>query len=93
MRSLGGVFAGGAEARSAIWRRLLRTTVPGAAEIDWSQLGRRHELTGSQINNAVLRAAFRAAHVGGVTQRLLDEAAAEEGGASRVRTVVEFASA
>jgi len=72
----------GAGARAAIWRGLLPTTVPTDDSLDFDQLGREFALSGGQIKNAVLKAAFRAASNGELTQADLQRAAAEElGGA------------
>lgn len=77
-----------AELRAQIWRRLLPPTVPVEGTIDFDALGQRHALSGGQVKNAVLRAAFRAARRGlSVSEALLDEAAREEPGRPRSKPV------
>jgi SpoVK/Ycf46/Vps4 family AAA+-type ATPase len=70
-----------AAARAAIWRGLLPEKMPQAA-VDTAYLGHRFELSGGQIKNAVVKAAFRAARERGerrvVTTQLLARAADEE---------------
>ena len=76
-------------ARAEIWGRLLPGTVPVDGALNLELLSRRHALTGGQIKNAVLRAAFRAARVdGALSYAASDFAASEESGADiQVRTV------
>ena len=67
-----------AELRSKIWRLLLPDSVP-TGELDFGGLGRRHDLSGGQIKNAVFKAAYRAAAGGGeLSQIILERAAKEE---------------
>ena len=47
--------------RALIWRRLIPPEAPLAPDFDPDALGRRYELSGGHIKNAVLRAAFSAA--------------------------------
>ncbi len=73
-----------AELRARIWSLLLPETVPTDGEIDVESLGKRFDLTGALIKNAVFKAAFRAARgESPVTMALLEAAAAEEAGESR----------
>lgn len=67
-----------AAARAAIWRGLVPETVPCDGAIDFDQLGRHFALSGGQIKNAVLKAAFRAASAGALSHDALERAAAEE---------------
>ena len=68
-----------AEARAAIWKRLLPNTAPVNGTIDLVKLGQAHRLTGGHIKNAVFKAAFRAARTKAkITQSMLDEAAQQE---------------
>ena len=67
------------QGRAQIWRGLLPEGVPTDERLDLGALARHFPLSGAAIQNAVFRAAFRAAHVGrGVTMQDLQEAAAEE---------------
>lgn len=50
-----------ASARAALWRLHLPAHAPGAAELDCQALGAQVELTGGQIRNAALHAAYLAA--------------------------------
>ena len=47
--------------RARIWKRLLPSSAPLGRDIDYEVLGRDFELSGGNIKNAVLRAAYRAA--------------------------------
>lgn len=49
------------EARAALWRRHLPSTVPLAADVDIEALAERFEVTGGYIKNAVLEAVAQAA--------------------------------
>jgi len=53
-----------AAAREAIWRRCLPQAAPLAEDVDFAALGRRIELTGGNIRQITLRAAFAAAGEG-----------------------------
>ncbi len=64
--------------RARIWRGLLPNTVPTGGPIDFDQLGRRYELSGGLILNAVLKAAQRAAGGQGLVSQALLEQSAEE---------------
>lgn len=46
--------------RARLWRAHLPASVPGAADVDLSELARRYQLSGGYIRNAALRAAFLA---------------------------------
>ncbi len=50
-----------AEARTRLWRRLLPSRAPGSAQVDAAFLGRSVNLTGGNIRNAALHAAYLAA--------------------------------
>ncbi len=49
------------EMRSQIWQTLVPKSCPLDPEVDWYMLGKRFELSGGHIKNAVLRAAYQAA--------------------------------
>lgn len=51
----------GAEARTRLWRRLLPPRAPGSAQVDAAFLGSAVNLTGGNIRNAALHAAYLAA--------------------------------
>jgi SpoVK/Ycf46/Vps4 family AAA+-type ATPase len=53
--------APGSEARARIWRARIPAQAPLAEDVDFETLGREFELTGGQIANATLIAAFSAA--------------------------------
>lgn len=50
-----------AQARSLLWRRLLPPKAPGVAELDFTFLGQAVNLTGGNIRNAAMHAAYLAA--------------------------------
>jgi len=78
------------EQRKRIWEVLCPAEAPLASDVDFSILSKRFELTGAQIKNALLRAAYRAADQGSqITQALLVEACQDEYAAAGkvVRTV------
>ncbi len=50
-----------AEQRTELWRRCVPAAMPVADDVKWSVLGRRFKLSGGNIKNAVVRAAFYAA--------------------------------
>jgi len=50
--------------RARLWASLLPSDAPIAPTLELAELGRRLELSGGHIRNAVLRAAFFAAHAG-----------------------------
>ncbi len=68
-----------ARGRAAIWAKLLPSEAPLAPNVDPVDLGRRYELSGGQIRNAVQAAAFEAAGLPEsqrlVTHTMLDRAA------------------
>jgi len=49
-----------APTRSKLWRMLIPSTAPLAADVDFNELGARFELTGGHIKSAVFRAAVEA---------------------------------
>ena len=49
------------EMREQIWQQLIPPLCPVSEDIDWEALGKRFELSGGHIKNAVLRAAYQAA--------------------------------
>ena len=53
-----------AEFRARIWKTLVPRSCPVDAAMDWDELGRRFELSGGHIKNAVLRGAYQAAAEG-----------------------------
>src|SRR5437879_1154105 len=68
-----------AKARERIWRGLLPERAPAAADLDFARLGKTFDLSGGHIKNAVMRAAYVAAHRGSpITMALLGEAAEKE---------------
>ncbi|TNF32985.1 MAG: ATP-binding protein [Deltaproteobacteria bacterium] len=67
-----------ARARAAIWRGLVPDSVPTEGGIDFERLGSRFALSGGEIKNAVLKAAFRAAARQVLRQADLEGAASEE---------------
>lgn len=54
----------GSEAREAIWRQCFPHRAPQAGDIDFRFLAKRFELTGANIQQIALRAAFNAANEG-----------------------------
>ncbi|MFZ5447965.1 MAG: ATP-binding protein [Thermodesulfobacteriota bacterium] len=54
------------QARALLWRRLLPPRAPGVADLDFAFLGQAINLTGGNIRNAALHAAYLAAGDGGV---------------------------
>ena len=50
-----------AEFRARIWKTLVPKSCPVDPRMDWEELGRRFELSGGHIKNAVLRGAYQAA--------------------------------
>ncbi len=69
-----------APARALIWEGILRRSeAPRQDPIDYAKLGKRYELAGGHIKNAILRACYCAATARTpVTHELLDAAAAAE---------------
>ncbi len=49
------------EMRAQIWKTLVPSSCPLEQDIDWPEVGKRYELSGGHIKNAVLRAAYQAA--------------------------------
>lgn len=65
-----------AAARAAIWKKLLPPEAPVDGSLDFNDLARRYPVTGGEIKNIVLRAAYAAATNGGlITQDLMCAAA------------------
>jgi hypothetical protein len=58
-----------AASRTRIWRSLVPPDAPVASDVDFSYLGRTFQVTGGNIKNIVLNAAFLAAADGGVIDR------------------------
>jgi SpoVK/Ycf46/Vps4 family AAA+-type ATPase len=85
-----------AAAREAIWRRCLPGAAPLSADLDFAALGRRIEVTGGNIRQITLRAAFAAADEGApaiAMRHVLGAARAELvklGRASAVRELEEY---
>jgi SpoVK/Ycf46/Vps4 family AAA+-type ATPase len=50
-----------AEMREKIWQALIPKLCPVDSDVDWEEIGKRFELSGGHIKNAVLRAAYQAA--------------------------------
>jgi ATP-dependent 26S proteasome regulatory subunit len=63
--------------RAKLWRAMLPETAPRAADIDFTGLARRFEMSGGYIRNAALRAAFLAADEGSAITHAHLEYAAE----------------
>jgi ATP-dependent 26S proteasome regulatory subunit len=67
------------EAREKLWAIMLPKQVRTSDGIDWNVLAKRFELSGGNIRNAVLRAAFyAAAGKCPIDQQLLEKAATRE---------------
>ncbi len=65
--------------RAELWRRMIPDELPRDAELPFARLGRRYKMSGGNIKNAVLRAAFYAAEgEGRLTSALLRKAADAE---------------
>ena len=68
----------GPEERAAIWRALVPSATP-CDRVDFDEVGDLFELSGGQIKNAILRAAYRCIASGqGLHQAALEEAAHHE---------------
>lgn len=68
-----------AEQRTKLWRSMLPETAEVSDRIDFEYLGKRFKMSGGNIKNAVLRAAFYAAELGrAIDGELLDRAAMAE---------------
>jgi SpoVK/Ycf46/Vps4 family AAA+-type ATPase len=59
-----------ANARAAIWRRMLPSEAPVSGDVDVQRLARAFDLSGGQIRNAVLAAALEAASEQTATRRI-----------------------
>jgi SpoVK/Ycf46/Vps4 family AAA+-type ATPase len=53
-----------AEARGALWEKMFPEAAELTADVDFGELGRRYEVSGGNIRNAAIRAAFLAASEG-----------------------------
>jgi ATP-dependent 26S proteasome regulatory subunit len=51
-----------ADARAALWEKMFPPTAQLAGDVDFAELGRRFEVSGGNIRNAAIRAAFLAAN-------------------------------
>ncbi len=68
-----------AGARAALWRKMYPAQATLADDVDFDEVGRRYELSGGSIRNAVVRSAFLAAAAGtAITQQHVLLAAARE---------------
>ncbi len=68
-----------AEQRTELWRRMIPPEMPVEDAVDFERLGRKHKMSGGNIKNAVLRAAFYAAEDGGgLNMKRLQKAADAE---------------
>lgn len=52
------------EERARIWRKLIPEKTPLAPDVDFEKLGRRYELTGGEIKNAILNAVMECGYQG-----------------------------
>ncbi|HEX2573627.1 MAG TPA: ATP-binding protein [Polyangia bacterium] len=68
------------EERARLWQTMLPQGAPREERIDFAQLGRKYEMSGGYIKNAVMRAAYLAAASPErrITQKILFEAARRE---------------
>jgi SpoVK/Ycf46/Vps4 family AAA+-type ATPase len=67
------------EAREKLWPIMMPRQVKIAGEVDWRHMAKRFELSGGNIRNAVLRAAFYAAEGNlAIDQEMLEKAATRE---------------
>jgi hypothetical protein len=55
--------------RALLWRRVLPSAVPVAGELDYDELAERHRLTGAEIRDAAIEAAYLAAEGAGAISR------------------------
>lgn len=72
-----------AEARGALWAKMIPAEAPIAAGIRFDKLGKHFKLTGGHIKNAVVRAAFLAAAAG----TAIDEALLVQAGEAETRAL------
>jgi len=73
----------GQEERAQIWRTLLPPQTPIQGALDFDMLAEDFELTGGQIKNAIVRAAYRCAAAGqGLDQERLMTSAAQQASAA-----------
>ena len=69
--------------REEIWRNLIPDRAPAEPNLDFAKLGKTFELSGGHIKNAMMRAAYLAAHRGEkISMALLAEAAERESAAA-----------
>ncbi|MDX9721508.1 MAG: AAA family ATPase [Myxococcota bacterium] len=69
--------------RERIWQTLIPKKTPVDDDIDWEFLAEQFELTGGQIKNAIIRAAYRCSAAGhGITQDSLELAAQQQAAAA-----------
>jgi AAA+ superfamily predicted ATPase len=67
------------EERAGIWKVLIPEQVPLDGDIEYDWLAEAYELSGGQIKNAIIRAAYRCATDGhGLTMEALEEAARQQ---------------
>jgi SpoVK/Ycf46/Vps4 family AAA+-type ATPase len=73
-----------AELRARIWETLMPKRAPLDDDVNLAALGKRFELAGGRIKNAVLRAAYRALQEGhgAIAQRHLESSAVQESSAA-----------
>lgn len=69
----------GPQERSLIWRKLIPAATPVDSDVDFEMLGEDYELTGGQIKNAIVRAAYQClAHREALTLERLVTAAQQQ---------------
>ena len=67
------------DARARIWRGLIAERAPVEPDLDFAKLGKTFDLSGGHIKNAMMRAAYMAAHrEAKISMALLAEAAEKE---------------
>ena len=67
------------EQRTKIWQTLIPAQTPVEADLDFEYLGETYELTGGQIKNAIVRAAYRSVkEKTNLTLARLDDAARQQ---------------
>ncbi len=68
-----------AEARGALWAKMFPAAAEVGDNVDFAELGRRYEVSGGNIRNAAIRAAFLAASEGhGIDMDTLERATLRE---------------
>ncbi len=69
--------------RAVIWRKLIPPAAPINPDVDFEELAELYELTGGQIKNAIVRAAYRCLDADtDLTMKALEEAATDESAAA-----------